>query len=71
MRGCRYTWSAHGSRLFRSLTFTPHLLNVEMTFGTGGYMVDLPIGDKAAAQALVEGMKVCWRGRVGLSVRAQ
>ena len=56
--GGRYTWSCCNSTLYRSLTFTPSLLNIEMTFGQGGYTVELPYSNKTAAQELVASMKV-------------
>lgn len=46
-------WNDTESSLMHSLIFTPHLLNLEMDYGHGGYLVELPAGDKEAAAAVV------------------
>lgn len=48
-RDGRYKWREFDSSLLRSLVFSPHLLNIEMTFGTGGYAVELPPDNATAA----------------------
>jgi len=40
-----YTWSPTPEVLWRSLTWTPNLLNQAQDYGTGGYLVNLyPLG---------------------------
>lgn len=51
--GVQYTWSSNLGKLLRSQTFTPSLVNHEMSYGHGGYAVYLPRDNYTAAQAIV------------------
>ena len=50
-----YTWSDTGSDLWRSLTWTPSIINAAMNYGTGGYLrylSPLGVGGTAARRGL-------------------
>ena len=49
--GGEFTSQRFDSTLWRSLTFTPNILNAVASYGNDGYAVELQPGDRAAAEA--------------------